>query len=78
METVAFFDEYGFDRKRMIFDNTIYGFNDEALKFLKKKNPYMITASYELNNQELRHLDNDRQELCVYGLIPVMITAGCV
>lgn len=78
METVALFDEYGFDRKRMIFDNTIYGFNDEALKFLKKKNPYMITASYELNNQELRHLDNDRQELCVYGLIPVMITAGCV
>lgn len=78
LETYTLFKELSIDVKKAVFDNTIYGFNDMAVDALMKYNPHMITASYELNEQELKHLTSDRIELCVYGYIPVMITAGCV
>lgn len=78
METVALFKELFIDCGKIVFDNTIYSFNDRAIDFYNQYNPYLITASYELNGQELKHLDNNRMELCVYGYIPVMVSAGCI
>jgi putative protease len=38
----------------------------------------LITASYELNKEELKYIKNYKMELNVYGYIPVMISAGCI
>ena len=70
--------DMGVNVKKMIFDNTIYGVNDYGINFLKKYEPFLITASYELNNKELAGLTKYNTELCVYGKIPVMTSAGCV
>lgn len=78
MEEISWFDRHMLDRKKTVLDNTIYGFNDKALGFLSQYNPYLITASYELNMKELNHLKSKRLEICVYGNIPVMISAGCI
>lgn len=78
MEEISWFDRHLLDRKKTVLDNTIYGFNDKAISFLNQYNPYLITASYELNMKELNHLNSERLEICVYGSIPVMFSAGCV
>lgn len=78
MEEICWFETNNLDRKKSIIDNTIYGFNDQALKFIERYNPYLITASYELNMKELNHLFNNKLEICVYGNIPVMVSAGCI
>ncbi len=78
MEELCWFDTYRLDRKKAVIDNTIYGFNNKALDFIMKYNPYLITASYELNMRELNSISCNNLELCVYGYIPVMISAGCV
>lgn len=78
METVCMFDNMRIEQKCSVFDNSIYGFNDYAAKFLAEYKPTMLTASYELNKSELMHMDNSTMELCVYGYIPVMISAGCI
>ncbi|MCD7920926.1 MAG: U32 family peptidase [Clostridiales bacterium] len=36
------------------------------------------TASPELNKRELAHMPNDRAQFCLYGSVPVMISAQCV
>lgn len=78
MEEICWFDAYLLDRKKTVIDNTIYGFNDKSLDFIGQYEPYLITASYELNMKELNHLADSRLEICVYGNIPVMISAGCI
>ena len=78
MESVCLMKEMNISWKYSVFDNTIYGMNDCSVNFLNNYKPNMLTASYELNKSELMHLDNSQMELCVYGYIPVMISAGCV
>ena len=78
METVALFDHMKLDKKYYVFDNTIYGMNNYSIKFLEGFKPDMLTASYELNKSELMHLDLSVMELCIYGYIPVMVSAGCI
>lgn len=78
MEEICWFDNNRLDRKKTVIDNTIYSFNDEALKLIEKYNPYLIATSFELNMKELNHLHCDKLEICVYGNIPVMVSAGCI
>ena len=78
METVSIFEELKIDKKYTVFDNTIYGLNNHSFEYLCKYKPDLLTASYELNKQELLHIQNPKMELCVYGYIPVMISAGCL
>jgi len=78
MEEICTFEAESIDRKKAIFDNTIYSFNNYAVEYLEKYKPYLICMSAELNEKELMHLNIDNAELCVYGNIPVMITAGCI
>lgn len=78
MESVCLLKDMNISWEYSVFDNTIYGMNDYSVNFLNNYKPDMLTASYELNKSELMHLDNSQMELCVYGYIPVMISAGCV
>ena len=78
MESVCLINEMNIKREYSVFDNTIYGMNDYSIDFLKTYKPNMLTASYELNKSELMHINNSQMELCVYGYIPVMISAGCI
>ena len=78
MESVCILKDLNINWQYSVFDNTIYGMNDYSVEYLDKYAPNMLTASYELNKSELMHLNNSKMELCVYGYIPVMISAGCV
>lgn len=78
LEAYMLFKNMGISCKYIVFDNTIYGINNYSVEFLKRYKPDLLTASYELNKNELEHFDNDNMELCVYGYIPVMISAGCI
>lgn len=78
MESICLLKDMGIEWEYSVFDNTIYGLNDYSVQFINEYKPNMLTASYELNKSELKHLDNSSMELCVYGYIPVMITAGCI
>ena len=78
MEEISWFETNDVDKKKIIFDNTVYGFNNMALNYMMKYNPYLITASFELNMRELKDLQCDRLEMSVYGYMPVMVSAGCI
>lgn len=78
MEEICWFETNNIDFKKAIFDNTLYGLNNAALDKLGKYNPYMLTASFELNAKELGGISKSNMELCVYGAMPVMVSAGCI
>ena len=78
LEAYLLFKDMDIPCNYTIFDNTIYGMNNHSIEFLNKYNPDLITASYELNKDELKHIDNPKMELTVYGFVPVMISAGCI
>jgi putative protease len=78
LEAYKLFEDMNIPRKYTVFDNTVYGMNNYSVEFLNEYKPDLITASYELNKEELKYIKNYKMELNVYGYIPVMISAGCI
>ena len=62
----------------IITDASLYAWNDEAVHFLDELGTAGNTAPYELNEGELRHRDNSRSEMVIYGYLPVMVSQQCV
>ena len=61
-----------------VTDASLYAWNDEAVHFLDELGTAGNTAPYELNEGELRHRENSRSEMTVYGYLPVMVSQQCV
>lgn len=59
-------------------DNSLYSFNRYSKEFFYHLGAEMVTLPYELNFNELKKLADTRDELVIYGRVPLMITAGCV
>lgn len=68
--------EIGFQGK-LALDHRIYIWNRETYDWW---DPYMdrYCAPLELNRKSLFRLPQDKQEVMVYGRIPMMVSAGCV
>lgn len=63
---------------KAVFDSNIYSFNNAAIKYYKELGAELVTASYETNFNEYKHLDISDMEINIYGYFPVMVSAGCV
>ncbi len=71
------------ERLNYIFDNNVYAFNDLTAGALRSfggriKRPE-LSAAAELNKKELIHMAcKADMEVQVYGLLPLMISEGCI
>lgn len=59
-------------------DHNLYVYSNEAYASFEKSGLHYYTASLELNQKEFRHMPNETAEFCLYGYIPMMISAQCV
>ena len=78
LENYYFFKNNNISMKTVIFDSNIYAYNKYDVEFLKKIGANILTVSYELNSKELKGFNLNDKELCIYGHIPVMFSAGCI
>ncbi|MDO4291680.1 MAG: DUF3656 domain-containing protein [Eubacteriales bacterium] len=68
-----------FPEKKLSLQHRVYVFNRETWQLWERCfAPDTYTAPLELNRQELKGLPANRQEMVVYGRLPMMISAGCV
>ena len=62
----------------VIAGSHLYSYNNYAVSMLRELNVNINISPYELNSKELRHRDNDRSILTIYGKAPMMISNNCV
>lgn len=65
------------EKSAFVIDNSLYAFNSYAKEFFYREGACHVTLPYEINQKELIRLADSRDELVVYGRIPLMISAGC-
>jgi putative protease len=78
VDAAAFAAEYLRGQMDMIFDHSIYSWNNRAKKLLWQLEPLRDTAPLELNRRELYARNNANSEVMLYGVIPLMTSAQCV
>ena len=75
-------DEFGYiinnHIKNFAIDSSLYSFNSYSKEYFYNLGAKKVTLPYELNFKELKGLTDRRDELVVYGYIPLMVSAGCV
>lgn len=76
-EAFSILNEEGLANKCML-DHSMYTWNDEAVRFWDRQGVLGNTVPLELNEGEIRHRDNRKSEMLVYGRLPLMISAQCV
>lgn len=59
-------------------DANLYTYNQEAQQFYENLGVCCQTAPLELNSRELAKLENQNNEIIVYGYLPLMISAQCL
>ncbi|MQN01474.1 MAG: U32 family peptidase [Lachnospiraceae bacterium] len=79
---VQTYDEIEYVKERLsgmpfITDTRIYSWSDRSRKSIMSDGPEFISAPIELNQKELKHLDNSSSILSIYGRTPVMYTSAC-
>lgn len=62
----------------LMADHTLYSMNGRAQDTLKQMGVEMVTASVELNEEELMRRCLHGCELIGYGYLPMMVTANCL
>ncbi len=70
--------ELGVSPRKVVPDAGLYVCSQETRDAFARLGLSAYTASYELNRGELAHLPKDGGELCLYGYVPVMVSAQCV
>lgn len=63
---------------RCMLDYSVYTWNDQAIQFWNDQGVLGNTVPLELNEGEIRHRDNSRSQMLIYGYLPMMISAQCV
>lgn len=61
-----------------VADHGLYSMNKRAKDVLKQMGMYMVTASVELNEDELMRNGMSGCELIGYGYLPMMVSANCL
>ncbi len=62
----------------IVFDYTVYAFNNQAAAVLSDEGYERIFYPIELNYKELSNLILSQGELTVYGRLPLMVSANCI
>ena len=77
LECYALLKEAGYGNL-CILDHSMYTWNQEAVSFWNQEGIRGNTIPLELNEKELRHRDNQKSEMIIYGYTPLMISAQCL
>lgn len=77
LESLVWLKEQGYTGE-LISDYNLYTFNTEAEQFLRKNGVDITTFPLELNEYEMKQVNQGNALLTVYGHIPFMISAQCV
>lgn len=78
LESFFMLKKYISSDKRVIFDNSIYAYNNYDITLLHKIGADYLTVSYENNINEISKFEDKSMLINIYGYIPVMISAGCI
>lgn len=62
----------------IIFDHSLYTYNNRAKYTMQAYQPLRETIPLELNRKELLNRENAGSELVIYGYLPLMTSAQCV
>lgn len=65
-------------KKNIVFDTPIYTFNQSSKAFWKRAGAAATTVPLELNYHELKQRGCRGEEICLYGYIPLMVSAQCL
>lgn len=77
LETLSFLCKLGLEES-LVLDASVYTFNPESQKLIRKLGVSRDTVPVELNFREMRQRDNSNSELVVYGRQSLMISAQCL
>lgn len=77
LESFSRLRRYGF-ASRCVLDSSLYAWNRFAQEFWENQGIQRDTVPLELNFKELRHRDNGKSELLLYGYLPLMVSAQCL
>ena len=66
------------NKKNFVVDSSMYAFNDYAKEFYYSHGAENVCLPFELNYRELVDIADGRDEIVVYGNIPLMVTANCI
>lgn len=77
LESFAALKKEGLASKCML-DHSMYTWNDQAVQFWNKQGVLGNTVPLELNEGEIRHRDNSRSQMLIYGYLPMMVSAQCI
>lgn len=80
MESFVFLQKVaGITSDRIRADASLYIMNQEAVRWWQDQGVLQMTAPWELTGQEWRQSEyRDRQQIILYGHIPLMVSAQCV
>ncbi|MDO5573345.1 MAG: DUF3656 domain-containing protein [bacterium] len=76
-EWLYLLQQYGYQGD-IVADYYLYTMNEAAKKQLRSFGCRHFTIPLELNEKEIRHMENSSSELLVYGYLPMMVTAQCL
>ncbi len=76
-EEVAYIESLNW-KKTIILDSMLYVTNKQSKRFWYENGSFLLTASLELNNDELQELGCEDLILQIYGRIPLMVSAQCL
>ena len=76
-EWLYLLQQYGYQGD-IVADYYLYTMNEAAKKQLRSFGCRHFTIPLELNEKEIRHMDNSSSELLIYGYLPMMVTAQCL
>lgn len=77
LESLVWLKEQGYTGK-IISDYNLYTFNKQADEFLRENGVEVTTLPLELNEYEMKEVNQGNAVLTVYGHIPFMVSAQCV
>ncbi len=77
LESLVWLKEQGYTGE-IISDYNLYTFNKEAEAFLRENGVEITTLPLELNEYEMKEVNQGNVLLTVYGHIPFMVSAQCV
>jgi putative protease len=77
-EEIDFVKEYVGEDCELSADHSLYTYNDLAAEAFAGLGFSKNTVPLELNRGEIKHRNNAKSEMVIYGRYPLMTSAGCV
>lgn len=79
LEEIFYIKDKISENAEIILDYNIYAYNKDTIDFYKEKfDIKRLTYPLELNISEINEIENEGNEMIVYGKLPMMVSAQCL